>query len=146
MGSDLHIVLFPYILYPFTQIAFTASIFMTVAIALERFIAVHYPINYSQAMHEANALTKRIVKYVATVSFLSVVFTMSRFFEAKVTWIEVVDPLTNSTFSKPELEPTQLRTAPLYTMYFNWGRLIVLGIIPFVLLVYLNAMIYKVSI
>ena len=36
-----------------------------------------------------------------------------------------------------------MRTAPLYTMYFNWSRLIVLGIIPFVMLVYLNAKIYK---
>ena len=46
LGSDVHIILFPHLLYPFTQIAITASIFMTVAIALERFIAVHYPINY----------------------------------------------------------------------------------------------------
>jgi hypothetical protein len=41
------------------------------------------------------------------------------------------------------LEPTTMRTAPMYTMYFNWSRLIVLGIIPFVMLVYLNAKIYK---
>ena len=29
-------------------------------------------------MHEANALTKRIVKYVASVTFLSIVFTGTR--------------------------------------------------------------------
>ena len=29
-------------------------------------------------MHEANALTKRIVKYVTTVTFLSVIFTATR--------------------------------------------------------------------
>ena len=77
-SSSLHIILFPYLLYPFNQIAFMASIFMTIAIGLERFIAVHYPLNYSQAMHEANALTKRIVKYVAAVTFLAVVFTATR--------------------------------------------------------------------
>ena len=71
LATDVHIILFPYALYPFTQIAITGSIFMTVAIALERFIAVHYPLDYSQAMHEANALTKRIVKYVSVVIFLS---------------------------------------------------------------------------
>ena len=117
---------------------------MTVAIALERFIAVHYPINYSQAMHEANALTKRIVKYVSSVTFLSVVFTMTRFFEAEVVFEDVTDEKTNATYQVPRLEPTEMRTAPIYTMYFNWSRLIVLGIIPFVLLVYLNARIYKV--
>ena len=37
MATKTHIVLFPYLLYPFTQFAFTASIFMTVAIALERY-------------------------------------------------------------------------------------------------------------
>ena len=143
--TDVHILLFPYLLWPFTQIVFTCSIFMTVAIAVERFIAVHYPINYSQAMHEANALTKRIVKYVSAVTFLSIVFTITRFFEAKIVYESETDPMTNVTYQRPVLHPTELRTAPLYTAYFNWSRLIVLGIIPFVLLVYLNTMIYKVS-
>ena len=42
--------------------------------------------------------------------------------------------------------PTPLRTHPAYTAYYNWSRLIVLGIIPFVLLVYLNTKIYQVLI
>ena len=29
----------------------SASIFMTVAIAIERYIAVHYPLDYNQASH-----------------------------------------------------------------------------------------------
>ena len=53
------------------------------------------------------------------------------------------DPVTNETVSTFHLEPTEMRTAPMYTMYFNWSRLIVHGIIPFVMLVYLNAKIYK---
>ncbi len=44
-------------LYP--QIAITASIFMTVAIALERFIAVHYPLNYSQVIYIVIILCKQ---------------------------------------------------------------------------------------
>ena len=36
MATDIHTVLFPHLLYPFTQFSFTASIFMTIAIALER--------------------------------------------------------------------------------------------------------------
>ena len=56
---------------------------MTVAIALERFFAVHYPINYSQAMMQANALNKRVSKYVITVTALSVLFSVNKFFEAR---------------------------------------------------------------
>ena len=45
--DDFHTRLFPHFLYPLKHIALTASIFMTVAIAFERFIAVHYPINFN---------------------------------------------------------------------------------------------------
>ena len=64
------------------DIYLSGSIFMTVAIALERFFAVHYPINYSQAMMQANALNKRVSKYVITVTALSVIFSVNKFFEA----------------------------------------------------------------
>ena len=97
--------------------------------------------SYSQAMHEANALTKRMFKYVSVVTFLSLVFTITRFFEAKIEYY----PVENSTMVEgPFIMPTEMRTAPIYTTYSNWSRLIVLGIIPFVLLVYLNTKIYQV--
>ena len=35
----------------------------------------------------------------------------------------------------PVLQPTALRTNPLYSIYFNWFRFIAIGIIPFALLV-----------
>ena len=96
-------------------------------------------------MHEANALTKRIFKYVFCVTFLSTLFQITRFFEAKVSYDEVFDPSSNTTNEILNLDPTDLRTDPIYTAYYNWSKLIVLGIIPFVLLVFLNASIYKVK-
>lgn len=44
LATNLHTQLFPYFLYPAQSISMSASIFMTVGIALERYIAVHYPI------------------------------------------------------------------------------------------------------
>ena len=98
---------------------------------------------FSQAMHEANALTKRILKYVLSVVFLSFLFTFTRFFEANVSYIDHDN--NNLTEKIIALEPTEMRSNPIYTSYLNWSRLIVLGIIPFVLLVFLNASIYKVK-
>ena len=46
--SDLQTLLFPYLLYPGHIITMTASVFMTVAIAMERYVAVHYPLDYNQ--------------------------------------------------------------------------------------------------
>ena len=50
-ASNIQVLLFPHLLYPLTSIVFTASIYMTVAIAIERYIAVHYPIDYSQVSY-----------------------------------------------------------------------------------------------
>ena len=53
--SNLHPIFqaaFPYFLYPAISISMTASVFMTVGIALERYIAVHYPIDYSQVSED----------------------------------------------------------------------------------------------
>jgi hypothetical protein len=45
--TDTHTYLFPYVLFPGQMISMTASIFMTVAIAMERYAAVHYPLDYN---------------------------------------------------------------------------------------------------
>ena len=44
MNSTLHTLMFPYFLYPTMVVAMSGSIFMTVAISLERYFAVHHPI------------------------------------------------------------------------------------------------------
>jgi hypothetical protein len=48
LDSNLHRLLFPYLLYPGQMIVMSGSVFMTVAIAMERYVAVHYPLDYNQ--------------------------------------------------------------------------------------------------
>ena len=48
-ATQLHLDLFPYFLFPGQAIMMTASIFMTVAISMERYVVVHYPLNHKQA-------------------------------------------------------------------------------------------------
>ena len=48
LETNLHIQLFPYFLYPGQMIVMMCSVYMTVAIAIERFSAVRYPLIYNQ--------------------------------------------------------------------------------------------------
>ena len=47
-------ILYPQLIYPLSGIALTASIYMIVAITLERYSAVHYPVDYRQVRYKAN--------------------------------------------------------------------------------------------
>ena len=58
LKTDLHVELFPKLLYPLHQTAIAGSIFMTVAIAFERYTAVHFPMNYNQVS------TKLVIIYL----------------------------------------------------------------------------------
>ena len=126
-------------------------------------MAVHYPINYSNSANDVNALRKRIIKFLLPVCGLSLIFNVTKFFEATYKygneicfWSEHVDInlftyLVNATMpmgfnetvmeddfvveTVPVLEPTALRTNPTYSIYFNWFRFLVIGVVPFVLLV-----------
>ena len=56
LASNLHILLFPYFLYPTAMVAMTGSIFMTVAISLERYFAVHHPIGKTYTNKELSGI------------------------------------------------------------------------------------------
>ena len=48
LSTNLQIILYPQLLYPLSNISLTASIYLIVAITLERYCAVHYPVDYRQ--------------------------------------------------------------------------------------------------
>lgn len=120
------------------MIAMTGSVFMTVAIAMERYVAVHYPLDYNQSMNDENASLRRVLKYVVPVILFSVVFNLPKFFEGQIAWNHDSDPPT------PEIQVTELRLNRDYMLYYNnILRLVVLGILPFVMLVFFNTKIYS---
>ena len=41
------------------------------------------------------------------------------------------------------IKPTDFRVSPGYVKFYNWSRLIFHGLLPFVLLVYLNGLMYQ---
>jgi hypothetical protein len=52
LATDVHTLMFPYLLYPGQMMMMSASVFMTVAIAMERYVAVHYPLDYNQVSED----------------------------------------------------------------------------------------------
>lgn len=179
------------------MIAMTGSILLTVAIALERYTAVHYPISYRQTMKNANAMKKRVATYLIPMTIICILFNVTKFMEMSYQCEDVLkiesinkrifsssnaskeaisspipsrdndaynnnlmqdfeealnqDSITDNETSCDENTETkryliivnEFRKTPAYGIYFNCFRFTCIGVIPFVLLVYLNAQIYS---
>merc|ERR1719232_693026 len=166
--TQVQVMMFPYFIFPFMNIAVTGSIFMTVAIAFERYWAVHYPIDYSQAINSPEACKKRLFKYVVPVLSFSSAVNLPKFFESYVEAVKheivpdgyklwpddtvrvngtLIENLTRADLPyeyEYYIEVTDFRKNTYYTIYYtNWTRLLIMGIIPTVLLIYFNYKIYK---
>ena len=102
-----------------------------------------------QAMNDAHATMVRFMKYLLPVIALSILFNIPKFFEAEFVG-EGVSTNRSDVFvdyddgGSSSIDITALRKNPDYVIYYhNWARLAVLGIIPFVMLVYFNTKIYN---
>ena len=137
MATQMHIVLFPKILYPFKVIVLCSSIFMVVAISVERYIAVTRPIRlHLRLRHNNKEQIKRFMKYVCPVFMFSVIINGSKFFETYT--------ILNDDTGLLRIEITTLRQSPDYIIYYlGTFRLIATVIIPFAIILYLNAVTYK---
>ena len=98
----------PQVLYPAYYITMTLSIYLTVAISHERFIAIQYPIVHSQKMKSAKSRRINLLKYLIIIICVTVGFHVPRFFEMEVGW-------KNSTHGE---EVSQLPTQK-YLRYFT---------------------------
>ena len=92
-----------------------------------------------QSMNNVRFSVKRVLKFVIPVTIGSIAFNIPKFFEATYDYevnmdgIEVVD-----------LKVTELRKHPIYIKYYSTcARLFVNGIIPFIMLIYFNTVIYQ---
>ena len=86
----------PYFSYPSTHIAITASTFMTVAIAHERYLAVQHPLKYSEGMKSAKSTTNRLRIYLILVILISFGINIPHFMDLEVTYIDP-SSIDNST-------------------------------------------------
>ena len=167
--------MFPYFSYPLPLIAITASTFMTVAIAHERYLAVKDPLQYSQHMKTPKLQAQRLKLYLFVVIAISVVVNVPHFIELEVRYVDTSLIVNNATDlchqnksevstgslandTMQQVEEIQSANATFQTMfcytalgenpyylnyYRNWAKLIITGIVPFVLLIFFNTYIFR---
>ena len=136
--SNTYNLLFPYLLYPLNSISMTGSIYMTIAIAMERYIAVQRPIfrvpnQFRSVTNDYSHWKKQLIKYVAPISVFSLFFNFPKFFESQVVYKNKV----------LHFDVTNLRMSRWYVMwYHNWARFLMLGVVPFFTIAFFNFKIY----
>ena len=100
--------LMPNFIHPMYYIMLTLSIFFTVAISHERFIAIQYPIIHNQKMKSAKSRRISLLVYIVFIILVTILFHLPKFFEMEVVW---------KTPTSQE-EEAQLTNHTKYTRYF----------------------------
>ena len=90
-NDDFITLLVPHFLYPMESVSLTGSIFMTIGIAHERYVAIKSPIMHRQTMRSSGARRIRLAKYVIFVVFCSFAINVPKFFEREIIWVDPVD-------------------------------------------------------
>ena len=123
-------IAFPYFLWPIRNFAQTASIFMTVVIAVERFTAIHYPLKYKRNKHS------RAIKYILSVTICAGALNVTKFFELEG------DPMVQGSWFK-EIKATDLYNNVIYAIYhLVIFKFLITGAIPIAVFIFIYAKIY----
>ncbi len=137
--SQLHEYAFGYGLYQFHNIVLCVSIYVTLSLALERYRAVWRPVEYHNRC-KVYSPWRCVANYIVPVFVFSVVFNIPKFFE--VTFI-VRRAEGEGGVNHTLASPTPLRLEKYYVLFYvNAARLLVQGVIPFILLSFFNYRIY----
>ena len=124
------------ILYPLINILCTISIYLTVAISLERYLAICKPLFY----HENSW---GVVVFLIPIFGASIIYNIPTMFELH--WMVGSGQLNGTNITvKYGAFPTELRLNPDYEeVYKLWGDIVFLTVIPIILLILLNSFIFK---
>ncbi|KAK9497380.1 hypothetical protein O3M35_004712 [Rhynocoris fuscipes] len=122
------------VVYPIALIAQTCTVYLTLTVTLERFVAVCHPLQARSFCTYGRAKL-----YVILIIIFSILYNLSRFWEVKV---EVeYDMDYNVTMYTPV--PSSLRNNQMYiSVYIHWLYLLFIYFLPFIILAVLNTAIY----
>ncbi|XP_050521591.1 FMRFamide receptor [Daktulosphaira vitifoliae] len=123
------------VVYPIAMISQTVSVYLTLTVTLERFVAVCHPL-------QARSLCTygRARAYVIAIIVFSVLYNITRFWEVRV------QKCLHSEYNQYvyQVYPSELRNDKSYiSIYIHWMYLVIMYFIPFGSLAVLNAAIYN---
>ena len=95
LQNKIIVEMFPYLSYPLTHIAISASTFMTIAIAHERYMAVKYPLKFAEDMKIPSVVKRRLRVYMLIVIMVSVTLNLTYFLELQVNYVTFSTNNTN---------------------------------------------------
>ena len=125
----------------FIQISLTGSIYCTVGISIERYLTVCHP--FYMARKEWGAK-----RYFVPIILFSIIFNISRFFELQLNSLDNLDKnlmenqTTTSYTYQIELSPLR-KNKYYYSVYIIGLNFAFNGLIPFVIVILLNGLLYK---
>ena len=148
-------------LYPFRQIVLCCSIYMTMMLAFERYLAVSKPITYRRSSIAASE-HMRLLKHVMPVIMISVIYTIPAFLSFTIRSFPIpsedaiserngtMKEMLNSSLSNNDMidliycvQPTELRLSKRFVLwYINIASFVVTGAIPIICLTVLNIRIF----
>ena len=109
---QLHTVIYtwmyPWFIYPLTNTMLSASILMTVVLALERYIAVCHPLFHRDLVH-THSIATRVVIYTIPVMIMAFLINVPKFFETKTVTREVKNEDGNMSMTTYTIDVTELR-------------------------------------
>ena len=77
-------LLVPKVAYPMQHMTITSSIFMTLGITHERYVAIKYPLIHRQRMISAKYRRISLMKYITVALFCAFAFNIPTFFEVRL--------------------------------------------------------------
>ena len=80
-SSDAYNISFPFIIYPITNISLCGTIFMTVAISIERFLGICYPLHLPPQ-------NRKSWYYILPVLIFTLAINIPKFLEGEINWID----------------------------------------------------------
>lgn len=116
--------------WPVICMAQMASIWMTVLISAERFVAICAPLRAPRPGSK-----NKIKRIIVLIAACSVVFNVPRFFE----FVPTVEPVPNQNLSRIVLGETKIRHDAVYRYFYNTALYcLVIYALPLLTLTYLN--------
>ena len=117
LHSYIQTVMFPHFIFPLNSISLMCSIYMTLIVALERYMAVYNPLDYNRRQQDSTAQRYHIFNFVCPLIILAFIFNLTRFFESEVVYYTV------GNHTKVDFDITPLRSG-LKNIFFLFGTLI----------------------